>query len=183
MTDEGYDQLFRAEHAAIVRSAFLVTGDREAAREVAQEAFAELHVHWRKVRTYDRPGAWVRRVAIRKAVRFRQRGVRLAALEVEAAVKAPGAGGDPAGTAGPRLEVLASLQQLSPAQRAAVVLHYFDDLPVTEVAEALGCKPATASVHLHRARVRLAQLLGELDRKRGGQGGQGDEEVDTDVAG
>ena len=66
--------------------------------------------------------------------------------------------------------MLASLQQLSPTQRAAVVLHYFDDLPVAEVAEALGCKPATASVHLHRARARLAELLGE-------------QEVDSDVAG
>jgi RNA polymerase sigma-70 factor (ECF subfamily) len=170
--DEGYDHVFRAEHGSIVRTAFLVTGDRETAREVAQEAFAELYVHWRKVRAYDRPGAWLRRVAIRKAVRARRRGARLA--ELEARVEAGGRAGAPAAADEPGLDVLASLQQLSPAQRAAVVLHYFDDLPVSEVAEALGCKPATASVHLHRARARLAQLLGEPED---------DQEVDTDVAG
>jgi RNA polymerase sigma-70 factor (ECF subfamily) len=171
--DEGYDEVFRAEHGSIVRTAFLVTGDRETAREVAQEAFAELYVRWTKVSAYDRPGAWLRRVAIRKAVRARRRGARRVELEAGAHDRrAPAGGADDAGDTG--LDVLASLQELSPAQRAAVVLHYFDDLPVTEVAEALGCKPATASVHLHRARTRLAELLGEQPDEQ---------EVDTDVAG
>jgi RNA polymerase sigma-70 factor (ECF subfamily) len=44
-------------------------------------------------------------------------------------------------------------------QRAAVVLHYLEDLPTDEVARALGCRPATARVHLHRARIRLGELL------------------------
>ncbi|HEV7758326.1 MAG TPA: sigma-70 family RNA polymerase sigma factor [Acidimicrobiales bacterium] len=167
--DEGYDEVFRAEHGSIVRTAFLVTGDRETAREVAQEAFAELYVRWAKVSAYDRPGAWLRRVAIRKAVRTRRRGARRAELEAgSAAGDRVATAADDTGDTG--LDVLASLQELSPTQRAAVVLHYFDDLPVAEVAEALGCKPATASVHLHRARTRLAELLGE-------------QEVDTDVAG
>jgi RNA polymerase sigma-70 factor (ECF subfamily) len=169
--NEGYDELFRAEHAAIVRSAFLVTGDRETAREIAQETFAQLHVHWRKVSRYERPGAWLRRVAIRQAVRARQRRTRGA--ELEAFATGAGSGLLDANADGPDLGVLAALGQLTPAQRAAVVLHYFDDLPVTEVAAALGCKPATASVHLHRARARLAEILGEPTA----------EEVDTDVAG
>ncbi|HMG40703.1 MAG TPA: sigma-70 family RNA polymerase sigma factor [Acidimicrobiales bacterium] len=164
MVDADYDTVFRAEHDAIVRSAFLVTGDRETAREVAQEAFAELHRHWRKVRHYDRPGAWLRRVAIRKAVRVKQRRPDVGVLP------------DDLTSAGPEvdvgaatLDVLRALRRLSPSQRAAIVLHYFEDRPVGEVAEALGCKPATASVHLHRARNRLAELLGE--------------EVETDVPG
>lgn len=41
------------------------------------------------------------------------------------------------------------------------MLHYYQDLPVNEVADVLGIKPSTASVHLHRARVRLAELLNE----------------------
>lgn len=47
-------------------------------------------------------------------------------------------------------------------QRTAVVLFYFEDRPVAEVAQLLGCSPATARVHLHRARRRLAALLGEV---------------------
>ena len=168
---DDYETVFRAEHDAIVRTAYLVTGDRETAREVAQDAFAELHRHWRKVRGYDKPGAWLRRVAIRRAVRVRRARRPWVEAEVLAGLPGPVAPASP-GAADIDAELLASLRRLSPAQRAAIVLHYFEDLPVTEVAELLGCKPATASVHLHRARVRLAELLGERE-----------EEVDADVPG
>jgi RNA polymerase sigma-70 factor (ECF subfamily) len=160
--------VFRAEHDAIVRTAYLVTGDRETAREVAQDAFAELHRHWRKVGGYDKPGAWLRRVAIRRAVRVRRSRTRWGEVATDLAPDRPAAPATP----GIDAELLASLRRLSPAQRAAIVLHYFEDRPVSEVADLLGCKPATASVHLHRARVRLAELLGERD-----------EEVDADVPG
>jgi RNA polymerase sigma-70 factor, ECF subfamily len=46
-------------------------------------------------------------------------------------------------------------------QRAAVVLFYFEDLPLSEIASILRCSEATVRVHLHRARKRLAELLGE----------------------
>ena len=68
----------------------------------------------------------------------------------------------------PRKDVLDAVRSLPAQQRAAVVLHYFEDRPVAEIADVLGCAPATARVHLHKARTRLAALL--------------DEEVD-DVAG
>ena len=57
--------------------------------------------------------------------------------------------------------VLAAVRALPPAQRAAVVLFYFEDRPVSEIAEILDCSPATAKVHLHRARKKLAEFLGE----------------------
>jgi RNA polymerase sigma-70 factor (ECF subfamily) len=162
---DDYETVFRAEHDAIVRTAFLVTGDRETAREVAQEAFVALHRHWRTVGGYEKPGAWLRRVAIRRAVRVRRARSRRPEAGLPADLPAPA-------TPEVDADLLASLRQLSPAQRAAIVLHYFEDRPVTEVADLLGCKPATASVHLHRARVRLAALLGERDG-----------EVDADVPG
>jgi DNA-directed RNA polymerase specialized sigma24 family protein len=46
-------------------------------------------------------------------------------------------------------------------QRAAIALHYLDDLSIKAVAQALGCAPATAKVHLHRARQRLGAILNE----------------------
>ena len=59
------------------------------------------------------------------------------------------------------VEVLAAVRQLSPRQRAAVALYYFEDKPVEEVAHVLECSASTARVHLYRARQRLAELLGE----------------------
>jgi RNA polymerase sigma-70 factor (ECF subfamily) len=60
-------------------------------------------------------------------------------------------------------ELLDALGALSPAQRAAVVLHYYADRPVREVAELIGSTPAAVSVHLHRARRRLKTLLEDRD--------------------
>jgi RNA polymerase sigma factor (sigma-70 family) len=54
-----------------------------------------------------------------------------------------------------------AVRQLPGMQRAAVVLCYFEDLPLSEIADILRCSDATVRVHLHRARKRLAELLGE----------------------
>jgi RNA polymerase sigma-70 factor (ECF subfamily) len=149
---EDFSALFRREYPAIVHTAWLVLGDRDWAAEVAQEAFTRMFVNWRKVSRYDRPGAWARRVAIRIALRDRARAARLhaPAQEVPAA---------PVPVAD--VDLHAAIRSLPPQQRAAVVLHYLDGLPVEDVAKAIGCRPSTARVHLHRARHRLAELLGE----------------------
>jgi RNA polymerase sigma factor (sigma-70 family) len=143
--------LFREEYPAVVRTAYLVLGDRQAAEDVAQEAFTRLVVHWRKVSRYERPGAWVRRVAIRLALRAdRRRQMRTARVEP-----------DPTRFDSGRASIRGAILALPPKQRAAIVLHYYEDRPVREVAEFLGCATATARVHLHRARRRLSDILRE----------------------
>lgn len=151
--DAEFTAFFRREYPKLVRSLFLVVHDVEHARDLSQEAFIQLFDRWRRVSRYERPEAWVRRVGIRMAVR----AVRRERLRpsVERAL-GPTAAPEPVD-----LDVLRAVRTLSPSQRAAVVLFYFEDLPVSEVADALGCTEATAKVHLHRARRRLAVLLRE----------------------
>ena len=152
-----FDELFRREYDVIVRDVFLITGQRATATEVTQDAFAEAVVHWRRVRRHDRPGAWVRRVAIRRAVKVRDRDRRREQLAIKDWVQSrPVSQGPDSGRA---IDVARAIETLSPMQRALVVLHYFDDLPVAEAAELVGCKPSTAGVHLHRARKILGTQL------------------------
>jgi RNA polymerase sigma-70 factor (ECF subfamily) len=150
-----FEALFRLEFPAIARTTYLIVHDHAVAEEIAQDAFLQLFRKWARVSRYERPGAWVRRVALRMAVRAAQREGRRPNLEQRAIGVAPGEG------ATRDDEVLAAVSTLAPMQRAAVVLHYFEDRPVAEVADLLRCSPATAKVHLHRARHRLADLLGE----------------------
>ena len=63
----------------------------------------------------------------------------------------------------PAAEVTAALRQLPPQQRAAVVLHYYADRPIREIAELMGTSSSTVAVHLHRGRNRLRGLLGDDD--------------------
>jgi RNA polymerase sigma factor (sigma-70 family) len=153
-TPEEFTWLFRREYTAVVWSANLVLHDYARAEEIAQDAFVRLLENWRKVSRYDRPGGWVRRVALRLAVRAAKRQSRLVSLDE--------AWPPPSDARRPfDLDLLAAIRQLPPRQRAVVALHYVEDLPVNEVAAVLGCSVSTASVHLHRARTKLAALLKE----------------------
>jgi RNA polymerase sigma-70 factor (ECF subfamily) len=57
--------------------------------------------------------------------------------------------------------VIAALRRLSPSQRAAVVLHYYADLPIREVSRRMGTSAAAVKVHLHRGRRRMRVLLAD----------------------
>ena len=150
---ESFDALYRDSFAVVVRSVRWVVGDAEVAREIAQDAFVAALVHWRKVSRYDNPGAWVRRVAIRQAVRAARRTRNMPAFT------ATGVTPD----SDTVLDVRAAVASLPAAQRAAVVLRYMHDLPVSEVARTLGCSEGTAKTHLFRARKALAARLSEED--------------------
>jgi DNA-directed RNA polymerase specialized sigma24 family protein len=74
--DVDFRQIYSATYPRLVRTLWFVVHDHELAQEIAQDAFIELHRQWRKVRSYDRPDLWVRRVALRKAQREAARTVR-----------------------------------------------------------------------------------------------------------
>lgn len=146
--------LFEREYPAVVRTVSLIIGDAGAAEELTQEAFTRLYTRWTSVRGYERPGAWVRRVAVNLALsrRRRKKGERAINVSPASVSDAPGA---------VSIDVHRALLTLPKQQRAAIVLHYLDDLPVKDVAEHLRCSESTAKVHLHRARNALAVVLGE----------------------
>ena len=150
--DASYAAFFRDEYAQVVRTVYLIHRDEARAEDVAQEAFIQLLANWSKVSGYEQPGAWVRRVAIRLALRGVRRD-RLWAIVRERI-------GPPRQETGADLDLADAVTNLPGKQRAAIVLFYYEDRPVAEVASILGCSQATARVHLHRGRRRLAQILG-----------------------
>lgn len=86
--DDSFAELFAATYPQIVRTVWFVIHDRAAAEEVAQDAFTELFRAWSRLRDFDRPDLWVRRVAIRKAQREATRRTRRTMLE-QAATTGP----------------------------------------------------------------------------------------------
>ena len=153
--DVEFAWLFRTEYEAVVRTVYLILHDRERARDITQDAFTELLTRWKKISRYERPDAWVRRVAIRMAIRFLNRERRRPWLEREL---------DPSSLPQPAdIDLVRAIRQLPATQRAAVVLFYFEDRPVAEIADILGIQPGAAKVTLHRARKHLAAILGERE--------------------
>ena len=64
-----YDWWFRAAYPSVARTVLLILHDSAQAQEIAQDAFVQLYRHWSTIQDYERPDLWVRRVAIRLAVR------------------------------------------------------------------------------------------------------------------
>ena len=122
------------------------------ADDAVAEAFARALERAGQIRD---PVPWLYRTAFRIAAEDLRRGRREPELGLEpepdrAAIPAVGLG-----------VLVPALRQLSPADRAAVVLHYEADLPVREVARRMGTSAAAVKVHLFRGRRRLRELLGD----------------------
>jgi RNA polymerase sigma factor (sigma-70 family) len=157
-----YAAFYVAQFRPVVRTVYLILYDREHAEDVTQDAFVQLYLHWPKVSRYDAPHAWVRRIAIRMAVRAAERERRrlvLSRLALEPLAQGP---------APLDVDLLRATAALPAQQRAAIVLYYYEDRPVAEVAALLDCSVAAAKVLLHRARRALAARLDdeELDDVR-----------------
>lgn len=146
-----FEEAFRADYPGVVRVISPIVGSVADAEAVTQDAFLKAFTRWRRIGGYDRPGAWIRRVAIRDAVRFAERGHR--------ALPGPPDRIDPADAVVAHVDLVRALASLTPKQRACVVLHHLADWSVRDVADALGCSEATVRVHLHRARSALAASL------------------------
>lgn len=155
---EAFAWFFSAEYPSVVRSLSHLLR-REDAEDVAQEAFARLHQHWAKVSRYEQPDAWVRRVALNRAISLATREGRRQGKEHRAwwqprehqAPEPPDGG------------VAAALRTLAPRERALLVLFYYEDRPLADCADLLGISAGAAKVALHRARRHLASLLQEED--------------------
>jgi RNA polymerase sigma-70 factor, ECF subfamily len=167
MADE-FEEPYTSAFGRLVGQLFLITGDLHEAEEVVQEAFTRAASRWQRLRDYDLPEQWIRRVAINLARdgrrRVRRRLAILTKLDADAAAVVP-----PISVDG--LVVAAALATLPRRHRQVVVLHYLLDLPVQEVARQLAVPVGTVKSRLARARTALAaQLDTETDRVRSGHG-------------
>lgn len=155
-----FDDFFRSEYPRLVPMLHGVVGDRGQAEDLAQEALAIAQREWDKVREYQQPGAWVRRVALNRASNVRRRRDREVVALHRAAGRDPTVEGPAPGDA--RLWQLVS--GLPQQQRCAVALHYIEDRPLDEIAEILECSEGSVKTHLSRARETLARKL-DVNRK------------------
>jgi RNA polymerase sigma-70 factor (ECF subfamily) len=153
----GFDAFFEVEFPRLVAFVFVLTGDGGVAEELAQESMLRAFQRWDRVGGYDRPGAWVRRVAanLASSARRRRRAESAALDRLTSTDTTPSVGVD---ASDERLWGL--VRGLPRRQREAVTLFYLEDWSVRDIATVLGCAEATARVHLHRGRQRLAHELG-----------------------
>ena len=157
---EAFERLCRAEYAAVVRTAWLVTGDREEAADIAQETFIRAYERWRQVSALVRPGGWLQRVAANLAISWRRR--QRVRSDARRRLADQSAGSVPESES-PDDDLLRALDLLTPAQRAVIVLRYFADQSVDDVARALGKRPGTVRALASQGLDRLRRALGSTE--------------------
>ncbi|MFT4166935.1 MAG: SigE family RNA polymerase sigma factor [Microlunatus sp.] len=150
-----FTAFYDATWGRTVACAYAITGDLGAAEDIAQEAYTRGWPRWSRLRDYDEPSAWVRRVATRQAVsRWRRNRVARAFLSRS---RPP----DP--VAGPNentVLLVRALAAIPEAQRRALVLHHLAGFSVEEIANLEHCPTGTVKARLARGRYAMANILG-----------------------
>jgi RNA polymerase sigma-70 factor, ECF subfamily len=154
-SDRRFEEFYAASYGRLVGQLVPVTGSLEEAEDVCQEAFARAAVRWSRLRDFDAPEAWVRRVALNLAANALRRGRRRVAafVRLRATPEAPAASPE-------TLDFLDALRALSVGQRQALVLHHVVGLSVDEISQQLGVPAGTVKARLSRGRAALAKRLG-----------------------
>jgi RNA polymerase sigma-70 factor (ECF subfamily) len=152
------ESAYRTDGDRLWRAVYAWSGDADVASDSVAEAFAQLINRGQDVRD---PAAWAWRTAFRLAAGA------MKASRIANAIAPSGAGAGPAGQepgynyryGDP--DLLAALRRLPDGQRAAVILFYYADLPIAEIAARLGSNQLAVRANLSRGRRRLRQLLGD----------------------
>lgn len=164
---EDFDALYRREVTGITALASALTGNAEAGADLAHEAFLRAYRAWGTVGTYERPGAWVRRVALNLARDAHRRSSREVRAIDRLANRADRSSPPPDAV---DHEFWQAVRDLPQRQREAVALYYVGDLSVADIAEAMEVTAGTVKASLHAARATLAAALGDEETHDGEPG-------------
>lgn len=154
---DDFDSFVVARGAVLVRFAYLLTGNTHLAEDIVQEVLARIHQRWARIERMEAPEAYVRRAIVREYLSWRRR--KASTEEIVADVPDRGDPHDPAQTVVERGQMWAMLAGLPRAQRAVLVLRFYNDLGDDEIARLLGCSRSTVRAHAARALARLRSVL------------------------
>jgi len=152
-----FADLVGAESRGLVAAATAIVGDAHRAEEIVQVAFERCYRRWNRVSQLDRPGAWVRRVAINESISVARRSAveKRAVERLEALEPRPATGrADPLAALDDAL-LWNAVRALPSEQAAAIALRYGADLGIEEIAETLGATVPAVKSLLHRGRTSL----------------------------
>lgn len=145
----GFEETYREQRLALLRLAFLLCGSRETSEDVVQSAFASAHARWEQI---ESPVPYLRRSVLNLVKDGQRRRYRLTSLTLAPEPEAP--------SLPPEVdETWALVQRLPWIQRAVVVLHYYEDLPLVEIAQILKRSEPTVRSDHRRALDRLRKAM------------------------
>lgn len=147
----------------------LRAGDHAAADDLLQDALIETYRRWSRIRDVSARYAYAHRILVRTATkRWKAQSRMLELITPDAGAQAYASLPD----SDSRMDVWSALADLSPRQRAVVVLRYYEDLTEEQIADVVGCSRGSVKTHTSRAMKALAGLLADHDPAPQPNGGE-----------
>lgn len=143
--DRELQDLYEGMREGLFRFAYLLVGTRADAEDLVQAAFASLAERWHEV---SNPHSYLRAVVVNRAADLHRRAFRRAPARPHVVVAEPDVD-----------EMWDAVQRLSATQRAVVVLRFYEDLSLAQIAGLLRRPTATVRSDLHRALKKLRKGL------------------------
>lgn len=162
LREAGFAGFVRENTPALLRTAYLLTGNQQQAEELVQDTLVRLYPKWDRVEAADVPLAYVRRSLSNAYINQMRRGsARELAFEDVPERSDPH---DALSQLADRDQIWAGLNRLSQRQRAALVLRFFEDLSDEQTAAALGCRVGTVRSLISRGLAVLREHMTEVGR-------------------
>ncbi len=155
-TDAEYSEFVAAAWGPLYRTAYLMVGNRALAEDLVQTALTNTFASWREVRELGAAHAYARTAVVRSVASWFRSRVRLREQPTD---DLPERAYSPDPSDRPAL--MDALRQLPSRQRAVVVLRFYEDLSVAQVAQAMGCSEGTVKSQTSAALGKLRLLLGD----------------------
>jgi RNA polymerase sigma-70 factor (sigma-E family) len=159
LKDQNFRELYVARAPALRRTAFLLCGDWHQAEDLVQVSFAKLYASWNLIRHREALESYLRQVLVRTWVDETRRPYRRERPTDEL----PDEVAHPASSTEDRELLREALKGVPPRQRACLVLRFFEDLSVTDTAQALGCSESTVKSQTSRGLDALRDVLRTTD--------------------
>lgn len=157
--DREYAEFVGARGTALLRTAHLLARTPSEAEDLLQTALVKTYLSWHRLRDTTAAEAYTRRALVNTSISWwrllRNRAERPAPYLPDRRVE------HPAAEIGERAEMIAALRNLSPQQRAVLVLRFYEDQSEAQIADTLGLSRGTVKAHTFRGLAKLRELLGE----------------------
>jgi RNA polymerase sigma-70 factor (sigma-E family) len=154
---QAFEDYVSARGGRLLRFAYLLCGDAHLAEDLVQEALTRAHRHWDRIEADD-PDAYVRATLVRTHLSWWRRRSNRERVTADPPHH-PGPRPDFADVHAVRDELWRLLAGLPRAQRAVLVLRFFEDLDDHRIATVLGCAPGTVRVHASRGLAAMRAAL------------------------
>lgn len=159
LREVGFAGFVRENTPALLRTAYLLTGNAQQAEELVQDTLVRLYPKWDRVERADVPLAYVRRSLTNGYINQKRRAISREVAYGDVPERPTPF--DPVDRLADRDEIWAGLRHLSERQRAALVLRFFEGMSDEESAAALGCRVGTVRSLISRGLATLREQLSE----------------------